>query len=1501
MAEEFLARGAHRLSGTRKLCLAAVAASLAFAIAGMPGIFAGSSFAYAQEGEGPGAASVMASVSAAAGAATDGAGTTGATASATDPEAGAGAGVAGAANGVNTTGGATSSEASAGAGATNPASSGAGTADSTASNAEPSTPAASNTKPSGAAENTGATTSATPSAEPTEPTYTTVEDGAYIIESEYGTVLDVEAAGVDNGNNVQAYNSNNTIAQRFYVQKEGTDENGAYYSISSSASGKAVDVYAATNKNGANVQIYEHNQTVAQHWRFVSSFTAAGDPCYIIVSCLGSRALDVESGTNGANVRIWALNGKAGQNWILRAQEATIADGTYVIEAGVSGVAESTGTSANAGEGSSTSTTSSTNGSTRYAVAIEDDSAESTANAQVEQTDGSNFQIFTVKYNTFTGYYSIMRYGANNALESAYGYTSDNTNVRQYTANGTAAQQWSIVKNATGGTFAILNAKSGKALTIDGTPKAGANLMIYQHKNSVEQRFVFITATPSSPAYTTVDEGTYIIESEYGTVMDVAAGSAENGANVQGWEDNATSAQRFVIKAAGTDTSGNTYYTIFAQDSGKAVDVYAAGTANGANIQIYESNKTPAQQWYFVKSTTASGAQSYVIINTASGKAIDLAGKASGSNIRIYTPNGKAGQNWILRFCAAPTFTTIEEGAYIIESEYGTVLDVEAAGTYDGANVQAYSSNNTIAQRFYVQKAGTDENGTALYSISSSASGKAVDVYAATNHDDTNVQIYTHNQTPAQQWRFISSFTAAGDPCYIIVSNIGLKALDVEGAENGSNVRIWNINGTAGQNWIMRLCTAAVADGAYVIEAAGAGSSAGSAGSGTGIVVEIYGNADENGTNVQLGSASDENTQAFALNYNEKTGYYTITNYTSGKVLDASNGGTSNNTNVWQYASNGTAAQQWNITKNANGTFTFANAKSGKALTINGSAVKAGANIMLYDLLSSKAATQSFALTPTTVKVQAGNFVIYNGEDNDLLWDVPAGSTSEGTTPALYWGNGTLAQKFVIEAADSDTWYIRPVISGQYVSMNSNGTVTQQNENASYTQKWYITPTNDGHFAISTSASGGMLIGVRGLSLSSKLYGASNANYASWNFVQTRLLSDGYYTIRLQSNTDVALEVYQNSISAGGNITTWHTGDYNQQKFYLESVGNGYYTIEGSWSLLVLDVESGSAKAGANVQQYYSNGTNAQKWLVTWDDGAFVFKSALGNFALSLSSLDAGSNAQLATYNSSSANQRFLLNHATMGRASIDDLISILDEYATGDGLVTFRGSGSLSSSTLDDIWSALYDFWDIGTSVGFTLIDLTTGAGITYNSDTAYHSACSIKAPYSIALAEYVPSSLDEWQGSFWHALDYSNNETYQAYFYNYGTWPLEEYNEIGHVENFSWYGWTARYSAEDLCRMWVVAQDYLLGGTDNAAWLRDVLSQNTAGITRQVVDDYGASPVYAKSGWTDTSRTEGCLVMDGDHPYVCAIMTTTNMSHDYLLQNLADALYRAHRDLIS
>ncbi|MDD6784913.1 MAG: RICIN domain-containing protein [Eggerthellales bacterium] len=1142
--------------------------------------------------------------------------------------------------------------------------------------------------------------------------YTTIEEGIYTIESEYGTVLDVAGAGTDDFTNIQAYEGNGTGAQRFQVSSNGADENGnTYYTFTAVDAQKALDVFAAGKEDGANVDIYEANGTAAQNWLLVPSTTASGKSCYKIISAVSGKALDVDGSDSGANVRIWTPSKSASQNWL-----------------------------------------------------------------------------------------------------------------------------FSLVPGLT---------------------------------------------------YTTIEDGTYVITSELGTVLDVEAAGSEDFTNIQTYEGNGTGAQRFNITAAGTDASGNTYYTIIAADAQKALDVFAAGRRDNTNVGIYEPNGTPAQQWLIAPSLTADGRPCYKIVSAASGKALDTEGNELGANVRIWAVNPTASQNWLFSLVPGLTYTTIEDGTYVITSEYGTVLDIEAAGTENLTNVQVYETNGTGAQRFHIAAEGVDSDGNTYYSITAAIAKKALDVYAQGRRDGTNVIIYENNNTVAQRWYVALSATADGKTCYMFISAVAGKALDAAGEEMGSNVRTWAINNTAAQHWLLTPCLPSIADGAYIISSSVDGN----------YVVDI---ADESGNdmvNAQIGAIDGSLSQAFAFTYDSFTGYYTITNYGSGRVLDVEAASGAPQANIWQYAPNGTSAQQWTVLANSNGTITIASALSNYVFDIASGKVLPGANLMVDVARSS--ATQQFKLIPTVPQAITGTVRIQNGSNPDLVMDVYAGSTASGTELQLYTANSTFAQTFVIEEDGAGALTIRPVVSGLYVSAANDGSVTQQALDGSYLQKWTIVPTQDGHFAILT-ADTLLSLGAKASSEGGLLYAAAHAANGQWNIVTVPLLQTGIYNIKLAEDSSVSVSVTNNAVYAGANVELDSTDTSNHEKFYIVYNGDDSYSVYGAWSTLALDILGGVATDGATIYQNDRSDSASQKWVITWNDGAFIFKSALGDFNMSAAAASAGANIALATADNASSAQRFLLNQTKMQRGSISDVITVLDEFAVGNSLITFKTFNELSSSSLDTLWTAMYDFWDIGKSVGFTVIDLDSGAGITFNSDTVYYSACSIKGPYSIALAEYEPSALWAYENSFWHALDYSNNETYKTYFYKYGTWPLDNYNSIGHVEHFSWTNWTGYYTAEDLCRMWVVAQDFLLGDTDEAEWLRDVLGNNTAELMRGPATYWDWGPTYAKSGWTDYTRTEGSLVMAGDHTFAVGIMTNLDSYHDTLIYHLTYALCKCMEDLI-
>ncbi|WP_374351473.1 ricin-type beta-trefoil lectin domain protein [Chitinimonas sp.] len=114
----------------------------------------------------------------------------------------------------------------------------------------------------------------------------------------------------------------------------------------------------------------------------------------------------------------------------------------------------------------------------------------------------------------------------------------------------------------------------------------------------------------------------------------------------------------------------------------------------------------------------------------------------------------------------------------------GKCLDVDHQGTANGTRVQLWSCNQTKAQNWiHIPRTG-EIRGMA---------GKCLDVQNGDTDDYTPVQLWECNGTKAQQW-----WLADGE-----IRGLAGKCLDVYNADtrNGTQVQIVECNGTAAQRW----------------------------------------------------------------------------------------------------------------------------------------------------------------------------------------------------------------------------------------------------------------------------------------------------------------------------------------------------------------------------------------------------------------------------------------------------------------------------------------------------------------------------------------------------------------------------------------------------------------------------------------------------------------------------------------------------------------------------
>ena len=361
---------------------------------------------------------------------------------------------------------------------------------------------------------------------------------------------------------------------------------------------------------------------------------------------------------------------------------------------------------------------------------------------------------------------------------------------------------------------------------------------------------------------------------------------------------------------------------------------------------------------------------------------------------------------------------------------------------------------------------------------------------------------------------------------------------------------------------------------------------------------------------------------------------------------------------------------------------------------------------------------------------------------------------------------------------------------------------------------------------------------------------------------------------------------YYLDASSGSMHTGWtHVDGY---WYYLGHDGimqTGWQSIGNAW--YYLSPASGAMKTGwlsEGGAWYFLNNSGAMATGWIWDNAWYYLRQ---NGAMATGWIWDGS--------------RWYFLQANGALFKINDMVWALNSFGF-NGLNSFNTSRSISNGAWDELQNAINNYSNMGCTVGFTMIDLTTGAGVAYNADWRHNSASTIKGPYVVALNKLWPWELANSESDMFITLDVSSNFTYANLCNRYGHFPLDYMvSEVG-AGGFAWDGDYGYYSSKDLCKMWVDVADYLINGGQNAEWLQNVMGNNSH-ITSRGALSWTGSTVYAKSGWVNgyvNSHNEGYLVMRGDHPYVVAIMSDNIHENSWCMANLVNAIDRAHSELV-
>lgn len=235
---------------------------------------------------------------------------------------------------------------------------------------------------------------------------------------------------------------------------------------------------------------------------------------------------------------------------------------------------------------------------------------------------------------------------------------------------------------------------------------------------------------------------------------------------------------------------------------------------------------------------------------------------------------------------------------------------------------------------------------------------------------------------------------------------------------------------------------------------------------------------------------------------------------------------------------------------------------------------------------------------------------------------------------------------------------------------------------------------------------------------------------------------------------------------------------------------------------------------------------------------------------------------------------------------------------------VTFwNAEGTGTDETMAALAEAIALFENKGYDLGFVLVDLNSGAAVSYRAGVEVYSASVIKAPYIFSLLEagYEPTN------DMYLAGNQSDNDAYKRLRTSYGNEVFADWIDgtgIPYKQSQSRYITTTPL---DLCRMFYKGQELLLGDETYSDWARGTFTDSLNSAAALTLGNDNA--VYSKAGWISSSGTyhsssytNAAIVDDGVNPYVIALMSNSpGYTGLELTKELIPVLDQLHEEMIN
>ena len=380
-------------------------------------------------------------------------------------------------------------------------------------------------------------------------------------------------------------------------------------------------------------------------------------------------------------------------------------------------------------------------------------------------------------------------------------------------------------------------------------------------------------------------------------------------------------------------------------------------------------------------------------------------------------------------------------------------------------------------------------------------------------------------------------------------------------------------------------------------------------------VVTVKNGWEKNGTAVVAQDSTNATYQQFFIEYDQSEGYYLIHILKSGKNVVVSD------SNSIIESDDASAKRFWEIVSAASGTYAFRNRETGLLMTLSD-------NIFVASSGTTPTKAQRFKLTALDL-LKNGIYSISSKEDSTLGITVENNSSDESAKIILSKSAAYQSQKFQVEKVGTGLYRIRTAASGCWltdqgtasdrtslVKQIGNSTTAVSEENTWQVcwngTSWSLRNVKTGRvLAFADPESGKQL----------RTYKAGDTEAQHFVFTSRWLLANGTYTITSKLN-NLALTVNSASLADGGNVMVAANKKVNYQKFTLARSG-AYYLVKNLFSGKPIQPNDESTLNGANVVQWSSSSSTAQKWDIRIaDGGGFIIVNLNSGYALNVATRD---------------------------------------------------------------------------------------------------------------------------------------------------------------------------------------------------------------------------------------------------------------------------------------